>query len=272
MEGRRRAQGGGARAALTGQRAHDVPKLLKALAKLGDLGVDVGNQSPCADPGRGRPDLRDRVRLGRRGDRAGRAEDAVNARTQARHQLKAFLLRHEIRYGGKTAWSKAFYRWLGELNFGDPSSQVAFTEYHLAVQAGDQRLERLTKALTASVAGWRFEPVVQALQALRGIDGLGDRAGGRDRRLRPFRSSAQADGAPRALEQDRRKGRSRKPATPTRHGHDASTTGSPAHRAAQSTPGEAGRADQGQREARAAGAQGTGFVWAIAQTCSAQAH
>src|SRR5690606_41556659 len=62
------------------------------------------------------------------------------------------------------------YRWLGELNFGDPSSQVAFTEYHLAVQAADQRLQRLTTALTASVSGWRFESVVQALQALRGID------------------------------------------------------------------------------------------------------
>src|SRR5690606_4784161 len=97
-------------------------------------------------------------------------EDAVNSRTQARHQLKAFLLRHEIRYSGKTAWTKSFYRWLGELNFGDPSSQTAFTEYHLAVQAADQRLERLTKALAASVTGWRFEPVVQALQALRGID------------------------------------------------------------------------------------------------------
>ena len=29
---------------------------------------------------------------------------------------------------------------------------------------------RLTQALAASIAGWRFEPVVAALQALRGID------------------------------------------------------------------------------------------------------
>ena len=36
--------------------------------------------------------------------------------------------------------------------------------------AADQRLQRLTQALAASVAGWRFEPVVQSLQALRGID------------------------------------------------------------------------------------------------------
>jgi transposase len=37
-------------------------------------------------------------------------EDAINARAQARHQLKAFLLRHGIRYGGNTAWTKAFCR------------------------------------------------------------------------------------------------------------------------------------------------------------------
>lgn len=45
-------------------------------------------------------------------------EDAVNARTQARHQLKGFLLRHQVRYGGRTSWSKAYYRWLATLNFG----------------------------------------------------------------------------------------------------------------------------------------------------------
>ncbi len=28
-------------------------------------------------------------------------EDAVNSRTQARHQLKSFLLRHDVRYTGK---------------------------------------------------------------------------------------------------------------------------------------------------------------------------
>ncbi|WP_447774826.1 hypothetical protein [Variovorax boronicumulans] len=44
-------------------------------------------------------------------------EDAVNSRVQARHQLKGFLLRHDIRYPGKTSWSLAYYRWLSTLNF-----------------------------------------------------------------------------------------------------------------------------------------------------------
>ena len=44
------------------------------------------------------------------GDLSRAREDTVNARTQARHQLTAFLLRHGIRYSGKTAWSRGLYQ------------------------------------------------------------------------------------------------------------------------------------------------------------------
>lgn len=103
-------------------------------------------------------------------DLARAREDAVNARTQARHQLKGFLLRHGLRYPAKTAWSKGFYRWLGTLNFEHSPAQTSFTEYQLAVQAADERVARLSGALERSIEGWRFEPVVAALRALRGID------------------------------------------------------------------------------------------------------
>ena len=96
-------------------------------------------------------------------------EDAVNSRVQARHQLKGFLLHHDVRYTGKTSWCGAYYRWLGTLNFGAGAAQTAFTEYWQAVTAADDRVDRVTKALQASIAGWRFEPVVGALQALRGV-------------------------------------------------------------------------------------------------------
>ncbi|HEY1460256.1 MAG TPA: IS110 family transposase [Casimicrobiaceae bacterium] len=103
-------------------------------------------------------------------DLARAREDAVNARTQARHQLKGFLLRHDVRYSGKTSWCKTYYRWLGTLNFTLAGAQTAFTEYWQAVTAADERVARLTGALPGSIEGWRFEPVVKALQALRGID------------------------------------------------------------------------------------------------------
>lgn len=97
-------------------------------------------------------------------------EDAINARTKARHQLRGFLLRHDIRYPGKTAWTKSFYRWLSTLSFGVGASQVAFTEYRLALEALDQRVERLSHALVQAVEQWRMQPVVAALCALRGVD------------------------------------------------------------------------------------------------------
>ena len=103
-------------------------------------------------------------------DLARAREDAVNARMQARHQLKGFLLRHEVRYASKTSWSKTYYRWLATLNFQASAAQIAFTEYWQAVTAADQRVARLTDAMAQSIQGWRFEPVVSALQALRGID------------------------------------------------------------------------------------------------------
>jgi transposase len=97
-------------------------------------------------------------------------EDAVNSRTQARHQLKGFLLRHGLRFLGKTSWTKTYHAWLGSLSFDAQPAQTAFTEYWLAVQAADARVQRLTQAVRDSVSGWRFEPVVKALQALRGVD------------------------------------------------------------------------------------------------------
>ena len=103
-------------------------------------------------------------------DLARAREDAVNARTQVRQQLKGFLLRHDVRYASKTSWSKTFYRWLATLNFARAEAQTAFTEYWQAVTAADERVARLTAALASSIAGWRFESVVKALQALRGID------------------------------------------------------------------------------------------------------
>jgi len=103
-------------------------------------------------------------------DLARAREDAVNARSQVRQQLKAFLLRHDVRYAGKTSWSKTYYRWLATLNFGPEAAQTAFTEYWQAVTSADERVARLTAALLPAITGWRFEAVVMALQALRGVD------------------------------------------------------------------------------------------------------
>ena len=97
-------------------------------------------------------------------------EDAVKARVRARQQLSAILLRQDKRYPGKTPWTKSYYTWLGTITFDHVPQQLAFTEAHLAVQAADQQVQRLTQALVDSVSGWRYERVVKALMALRGIE------------------------------------------------------------------------------------------------------
>ena len=210
------AESGREGARVIGTFAHDVPKLVKVLARLGPASqihvvyeagpTGYGLQRALSGKGyvceviapslipkragdRIKTDRRDALRLAelaRAGeltaiwipkvsdeairDLSRAREDALNARTQARHQLKGFLLRHALRYPGKTSWTKTYVSWLASLNVGEEAAQIALGEYRLAVESADDRVARLTQAVTASVLGWRFEPVVSALQALRGID------------------------------------------------------------------------------------------------------
>jgi transposase len=96
-------------------------------------------------------------------------EDAVCMQRQARQRLQALLLRNDVRYAGKTAWTAAHRRWIAELKMPSPVQQIAFEEYVQAVDEGRQRLERLEAAIAEHVAHWRWRPAVAALQALRGI-------------------------------------------------------------------------------------------------------
>jgi transposase len=96
-------------------------------------------------------------------------QDAVNATRKAKQQLKAFLLRHQIHYSGRSAWSKAYFRWLSDIAMAYPAQQVALQEYIDAVHEGIRRVERLTDQIRQLVPAWRMAPVVSALQAARGV-------------------------------------------------------------------------------------------------------
>jgi transposase len=84
--------------------------------------------------------------------------------------LQAFLLRHGRRYPGKTHWTRSHERWIAEQQFEQTGDRIALAEYQLTVQGAEQRVQRLTTALIEAAQGWRFEAVVAALRALRGID------------------------------------------------------------------------------------------------------
>jgi transposase len=96
-------------------------------------------------------------------------EDALRDLKTAKHRLKAFLLRHDIRYTGRATWSPAHLRWLSEIVCPTPAQQIVFQEYVRAVTEHSERLGRLEQELHAPVHTWHLRPVVDALQALRGV-------------------------------------------------------------------------------------------------------
>ena len=96
-------------------------------------------------------------------------EDAVREQRNARHRLKALLLRNGIGYVGKSSWSAAHLRWLATLKLPLPPQQIAFQEYLHAVTDASLRIARLEVAMRDSLALWRQRALVEALQALRGV-------------------------------------------------------------------------------------------------------
>jgi transposase len=96
-------------------------------------------------------------------------EDALSDCKDAKFRLKACLLRHDIRYTGRATWNPAHLRWLSEVVCPTPAQQIVFQEYVRAVTEHTERLQRLEQELQERVQAWRLNPVVEALQALRGV-------------------------------------------------------------------------------------------------------
>jgi transposase len=96
-------------------------------------------------------------------------EETLRDLKAAQLRRKAFLLRHEIRYMGRATWSPAHLRWLSEVVCPTPAQQMVFQAYVQTVTAQTARRGRLELARHEQVKAWRFAPVVEALQALRGV-------------------------------------------------------------------------------------------------------
>ncbi len=96
-------------------------------------------------------------------------EDAVREQRNARHRLKALLLRHGIRYAGKSAWTAAHLRWLADVALPQPAQQIAFQEYLHAITESGLRIARLEQAMRELLPCWALRPIVQALQGMRGV-------------------------------------------------------------------------------------------------------
>jgi transposase len=70
-------------------------------------------------------------------------------------------------------WGPAHLRWLSEVVCPTPAQQIVFQESVRAVSEHHDRLQRLDAELQDYVQGWHLYPVVQVLQAMRGVQCTG---------------------------------------------------------------------------------------------------
>jgi transposase len=122
-----------------------------------------GDLTPIYGPGVEAEAIRDLVRA---------CEDVLKDGKAATVRLKAFLLRPDLRYEGRATWGPAHLRWLAKVVCPTPAQQIGFQEYVRAVSEHTERLQRLEAERQTLVQSWRWLPVGEALQALRGVQFL----------------------------------------------------------------------------------------------------
>ena len=127
--------------------------MLARLSRSGDL-------TPVRVPSAADEAVRDLVRA---------RDDAVRECRNARHRLKALLLRNGITYEGRSTWTAAHLRWLSRLKMQHAAQQIGFQEYLHSVTESSARIVRLEQAMRDALPDWRLKPLVQALQAMRGV-------------------------------------------------------------------------------------------------------
>lgn len=112
-------------------------------------------------------DRRDAVMLAKL-HRAGELT-SVRVLGKARQHLQGFFLRHERIYPGKKGWTGAYRRWLARVRFDHPAQQIVLQDYIHAVEDAEARVERLVSQIEELLPAWSMRPVVEAVQAMRGV-------------------------------------------------------------------------------------------------------
>jgi transposase len=120
----------------------------------------AGELTPVWVPDEGHEAMRDLVRA--------RAA-AVEALRVHKQQVAAFLLKHGRHFPRKTPWGARYLRWLQEQKFAHPAHQIVLQEAVEAVRLARERVLRLEGLIEELLPTWSLAPVVNALQALRGV-------------------------------------------------------------------------------------------------------
>ena len=87
---------------------------------------------------------------------------------RARIRIQAFLLRQDLRFEGK-AWSHRHRMWLCNRSFAEPAQQIAFQTYLNALEYAEGWKAQLEQQILTTVAVSHWAPLMDALQALKGV-------------------------------------------------------------------------------------------------------
>ncbi len=96
-------------------------------------------------------------------------EDAQKALRQSKQQLGAFLLRHNLIFTGRSAWSKAFFNWLTGITMKHRAQQLTLQEYINTVEGCTSRVQRFTEQIAELVKESQLYSLIKSLQAMRGV-------------------------------------------------------------------------------------------------------
>jgi transposase len=88
---------------------------------------------------------------------------------KARQHVQGFLLRHGRVYSGARGWTQAYRRWLTTVRFDHPAQQIVLQDYIHAIDDAEARLARLESQIRELLPTWSMAPVVEAIQAMRGV-------------------------------------------------------------------------------------------------------
>jgi transposase len=119
----------------------------------------AGELTPVWVPDQAHEAIRDLVRA---------RQAAVRTLRQARQQLSRFVLRHGQHYH-RPAWTLLHRRWLAGLKFEQAVHHPVLEDCIAAIEAATARRDRLEAHIEAALPEWSLAPVVEALQALRGV-------------------------------------------------------------------------------------------------------
>jgi transposase len=94
---------------------------------------------------------------------------AIDDLRRKRQAISSMMLRYRRSYPGKTTWTKQHKKWLQKQKFEHPEQHLVLQDMLLAAQHAQERLAQLEDVIAEFLPSWSLAPMVNALQALRGI-------------------------------------------------------------------------------------------------------